>query len=62
MLNPEIHSAGRYLLPIAPALVGLLKLARDCRALTCGLYLATAIGALFMPFVTMRIAMGLPPY
>jgi len=62
ILNPELHSAGRYFLPFAPAIVGLLCCAPlRTRALSF-ILMVTAAGGAFMPFIVMRIAMGQPPY
>jgi uncharacterized membrane protein YeaQ/YmgE (transglycosylase-associated protein family) len=62
ILNPELHSAGRYFLPFAPAIVGLLCCAPlRTRSLTF-ILMVTAAGGAFLPFIVMRIAMGQPPY
>jgi hypothetical protein len=62
VLSPEIHAAGRYFLPFAPAIVGLAAYAPWQRRSLALLLVSTAAGAAFMPFLVARIAMGLPPY
>ncbi len=62
ILNPEIHSAGRYFLPFAPTLVGLLRAERQPGRVLPLILIATAAGAAFMPFIALRIAMGQPPF
>ena len=62
VLSPEIHAAGRYFLPFAPAIVGLAAYAPLQRRSLALLLVSTAAGGAFMPFIAARIAMGLPPY
>jgi hypothetical protein len=61
-LNPELHSAGRYFLPFAPAIVGLLACVPLRTRSLSFILIATAAGGAFMPFIVERIAMGQPPY
>ncbi|WP_141693758.1 mannosyltransferase family protein [Cupriavidus alkaliphilus] len=62
LLNPELHSVGRYLLPLAPSIVGVLVLDRAHGKLLACLGVIMAAGAGAMPFIVQRIAMGWPPY
>ncbi|SOY71148.1 conserved membrane hypothetical protein [Cupriavidus phytorum] len=62
LLNPELHSVGRYLLPLAPAIAGVLALGRGHGRLVACAGVITAVGAAAMPFIVQRIAIGWPPY
>jgi hypothetical protein len=62
LLNPELHSVGRYMLPLAPALVGALAVPRWHPYTMVLLPTFTVLGAIYLPLVVMRIANGLPPY
>ncbi len=62
VLNPELHSAGRYCLPLVPAVVGLLGIASQRSRAMPVMLAMTAAGGAFMPLIVERIAMGLPPY
>jgi hypothetical protein len=61
-LNPELHSVGRYMLPLAPALVGALAAPRWHPKTIVLLPMITILGAIYLPLVVTRIANGLPPY
>jgi hypothetical protein len=62
LLSPESQAAGRYFLPFAPAIVGLVAYA-PLRSRTLPFILViVAAGGAFMPLIVGRIAMGLPPY
>lgn len=61
-LNPDLHSFGRYILPLAPTLVGILAAPLWQSRATPLLLIVTIGGALFVPFVTLRIANDLSPH
>jgi len=62
ILNPEFQSAGRYFLPFAPAIIGLLCYKPlQTRSLAL-ILMVTAAGAAFMPLIIVRIAMGQAPF
>lgn len=62
LLNPELHSIGRYALPLAPAIAGALA-ARQWQGFS-KLFVPTTIaaGAVYLPFVVTRIGNGWLPF
>jgi len=62
ILNPELHSAGRYFLPFAPAIVGMLCYTPLRTRSLALILIATAAGAAFMPLIVIRIAMAQAPF
>jgi hypothetical protein len=62
ILNPEIQSSGRYLLPLAPSIVGLLGF-QPLRYKACTVVaLLTIIGVGFTGLIMMNFYQGLPPF
>lgn len=62
ILNPEIHSAGRYLLPLAPSIVGVLAFAPLQQRSHAVITILMVIGAAASGLVATNFYQGLPPY
>ena len=62
LISPEMNSVGRYMLPLAPALVGALATPGWHRTGLALLPSVTVLGAMFIPLVAIRIANGLAPW
>jgi hypothetical protein len=62
VISPELNSVGRYMLPLAPALVGALATTGWHRAGVVLLPAITAMGAIYLPLVATRVGIGAAPW
>ncbi|STR45293.1 hypothetical protein [Iodobacter fluviatilis] len=62
LMNPEIHSVGRYSLSLAPCIIGILSYDRLKQQSTVLIALSCTIGAAFSGLIISNIYSGLAPF